>query len=83
MKADGEVESLMFSITGKPEKMNITNKMNNIFTVYVNFQSMDACESIHNPRDPKTMIKTHLIFKTSLLFLLHVLLFYAFQKVHR
>lgn len=42
MEADGKIESFMFSFTDKQEKMNITNKINNIFTIYVNFQSMDA-----------------------------------------
>lgn len=81
MEADGEIESFMFSITGKQEKMNITNKINNIFTIYV-FKSMDAWESIHNPREPKPMMNIHLIFKASLPILLHLLWFYTFQKVH-
>lgn len=82
MEADGEIESLMFSITGEQEKMDITNKINNIFTTYFNFQSMDAWESVHNPREPKTMMKIYLIFKASLLILLHIIWSYTFQKVH-
>lgn len=80
MEADGEIKSFMFSFTGK--QMNITNKINNIFTIYASFQSMGAWESIQNPREPKTMIKMHLIFKVSLPILLHIIWFYTFQKVH-
>lgn len=33
MEAEREIESLMFCITGKKKKINITNKINNIFTI--------------------------------------------------
>lgn len=43
----------MFSFTGKQEKMNIINKINNIFTIYVSFQSMDVWGINTNPKRAK------------------------------
>lgn len=82
MEGDREIESFIFSFTGKQEKMNITKKINNIFTIYVSFQSMGAWESIQIPREQKTIMKMHLIFKASLPILLHIIWSCTFQKVH-
>lgn len=42
MESDREIESLMFCITDKKKEINITSKINNIFTIYFNFQTMDV-----------------------------------------
>lgn len=70
MEGDGEIESFMSSFTGKQEKMNITKKINNTFTIHVSFQSMGAWQSIQILREPKNIMKMHLIFKASLPILL-------------